>query len=282
MKPERDARLARFVGAVIAFIVLASPASAKKLELDSRPTDAGVEIDGNLADWQDTMIYIKRESLFLGVANDGEYVYVAVQSRNTDTNRSIVINGLIVWFDPEGGSKDKLGIQFPMGLANTGRMGVSGPPRGSREFEEKFRASLGTFIALGPGRGDSEELLVENRFGIELSGNYAAGDFIYELKVPLRRTEGHPHAIGAAPGAVVRLTLETPEIDVEALRNSMPAGDRDYRGGTNRDPMGGDAMGDDRMGGTMGGETMGGTAASGGRQFPDQLSIKARVRLAAP
>ena len=116
----------------------------------------------------------------------------------------------------------------------------------------------------------------------ELFGNYAGGDFIYELKVPLRRTEGHPHAIGAAPGAVVRLTLETPEIDVEALRNSMPAGDRDYRGGTNRDPMGGDAMGDDRMGGTMGGETMGGTAASGGRQFPDQLSIKARVRLAAP
>ncbi len=279
MSPELILRAPRLLVAAALLFNLAGPVSAKKLELNSRAVDAGVEIDGNLADWQDGMIFIKRESLFLGVANDGEYVYVALQSRNTETNRSIVINGLIVWFDPDK-SKDRLGIQFPMGLANTGRMDGGVPARSAREFEEKFRASLATFLALGPRRGDSEELLVENRFGIEIASHYAGGDLVYELKVPMRRSEGQPHAVGAAPGDVVRLTLETPDIDVEALGNARATGDRDYRGGANRDPMGGDTVGDDRMGSFPDQTT--GAGSMRGRQFPDQLSVKAKVRLATP
>ncbi|MDX1390425.1 MAG: hypothetical protein R3344_14645, partial [Acidobacteriota bacterium] len=237
----------RLVAAGVLSLGIAIPASAKKLELNSRTLDTALEIDGNLAEWQDGMMYVKKESLFLGVANDGEYVYVAVQSRNTDTNQSIAINGLIVWFEPEG-SKDRFGIQFPMGLANTGRMDPGGP-QGGREFEEKFKASLATFVALGPRRDDHEQLLVENRFGIDVASRYSSGELVYELKVPLRSSEDHPYAVGAAPGDVVRLTLETPDIDVDSLSDARAAADRDYRGGPNRDPVSGDATGDDRLGG---------------------------------
>ncbi|MDX1388618.1 MAG: hypothetical protein R3344_05485 [Acidobacteriota bacterium] len=269
----------RSLVAIALLIGIALPVSAKKLELDSRAVDAGIEIDGNLADWQGAMVYVKRESLFLGIANDGEYVYVAVQSRSTETNRSIVINGMIVWFDPDG-SKERLGIRYPMGLAATGRMNPGERPLGGREFEEKFKASLGTFQALGPRKGDSEELLVENRFGVEIASNYTGGDLIYELKVPMRRSESQPHAIGAAPGDAIRLTLETPDIEVDSLSAPPPGSERDYRGGANRDPLGGDTMGDDRMG-SFPDQTTGG-GATGGHRFPDQFSIKAKVRLATP
>ena len=135
MNSQRQTRFSLPLVAVFTLVVLLSsaPAPAGKAYLDSAVSGASVEIDGDLADWQETMHYIEDAGLFLGAANDDEYLYVAMMSRNPDVNRSIMMSGLIVWLDPEGGSHEKTGIHFPTGMLSSGGVGSGGRPSNASE-----------------------------------------------------------------------------------------------------------------------------------------------------
>jgi hypothetical protein len=260
----------------IVVAIVTMPAFPGKLEIDSQPTGAAVQVDGNLAEWQDTMTFIKSERLYLGVANDDEHVYLAMQSRDTDVNRAVVMSGLIVKLDT--GGRETLGIEYPAGLATSGGSGSRNRPRSQQEVAERFRASLGVFTVTGPGKKDRETLPVDDGRGIEVACDVGAGGFVYELKVPLRRTEVHPYAVGAGLRDALRVTVDTPQVNVAAMREQVDAGrsadrSRGGMGGYGQDDPTG--MNDDLSPGAGGTGTV-------RTDLPPSVRFKAKIRLTKP
>src|SRR5262249_20632194 len=91
---------------------------------------------------------------------------------------------------------------------------------------------------LGPKKDDVRSFVADRAPGIDVKIGQVEGALVYELKVPLVKSSEVEYAIGAQPGALIGIGLETPK--VETSREQMTGG----RGG---------GMGGGGMGGGMGG-----------------------------
>jgi len=240
-----------------------------KTKLESQWLDREVTIDAAIDEWHDSLTYIDGPDVFVGALNDDRFLYVCIHSRDSEFVSQAMRQGLIIKLDTKG--SDALQIQFPMGAMESG---VRPPARGAEfdreEARRKIEQSLDTFLILGPGSGDRRQVPVDNRFGVELHVDGAGGEFVYELKIPLARSEAHPFAIDAKSGATVSVALDTPEIDRGAMGQPM--------GGGRGAGMGGGMPGGGMPGGGMGGGRGG---AEGQRpELPDPLKVRAKIHLA--
>ncbi len=206
--------------------------------LQSETLDREIIVDGAVEDWQGALTPIEKKNLSLGLLNDGEFLYVALVAREQQQVSQMMSRGFTVWFDAEGGKAKTFGIRFPLGLMASGA-GFS--PRARQEEQDpearrqRFEESLMNMEIF-----DSEDhgmrFAVNTVQGIAVDATMEAGTLVYELQVPLRKTEAHAFAVGAAPGDVIGVGLETPEIDREAMRQQMGA-----RGGGRAGPAAGAA-----------------------------------------
>ena len=75
-----------------------------------------ITIDGKYTDWdKSTAYYDETTKAVLNLANDAEYLYICLISRNREIETNIMEAGLTAWFDPDGGQKKEIGIRFPIG-----------------------------------------------------------------------------------------------------------------------------------------------------------------------
>ncbi|MCH8961770.1 MAG: hypothetical protein IH820_10745 [Bacteroidetes bacterium] len=238
--------------------------------LQSASPDREITVDGSTEDWQGALTPIEKKNLSLGVLNDGEFLYLALVTSDRQLINQMMIRGLTVWFDAEGGKGKTFGIRFPLGLM------ASGAQFSPREMQqnpdarrELFEASLAELDIL-----QSEDKSI--RFPrqavprLHVMAKMNAGTLVYELQIPLRTGETHASAIDAEPGDVIGLGLETPEIDREAMRQGGRGGGggRGGRGGGGRGGVGG-----------RGGGGRGGRGAP--QQQPESLKLWTTVELAA-
>jgi hypothetical protein len=105
--------------------------------------------------------------------------------------------------------------------------------------------------------------------GLEIALGYTEGRIVYELKLPLEKTEERPYALGVNWDKKVSVGFVTPEVDMEGMRDAMD------------DAMGsGPPGGGGRDGGGMGGGGRPPGGMSGGRG-PESVELWCRVELAA-
>jgi hypothetical protein len=257
--------------------------SFSTFSVDSRPTDQKIVVDGRSDDWSGKTYVVGDGEVSVGFMNDGEDLYICLLAQNDALREQIMAGGLIVWIDPKGGEKKTLGIKFPLGRPAKGpreRPRDDQKPRdeeneeapGSDPPPENAPAGLEIVTSeKGAPRGyDPNEAP-----GIETAIEPSRGFLVYEIKIPLARSESRPYAVGAAPGEVVGIGFETGKID----RGKEPRGEDDDRPGAGgQPPMGGGAMG----GGMRG---RGGMGPGGGfgmePNLPAELKIWAFVRLAS-
>ena len=103
--------------AVLMCLVLAlAAAGCNELELASSWRDRDIEIDGDATDWRGLTTYVEEGNIAVGVANDSEDIFVCLHSPTREVAGQIVIQGLTVWFDPEGGGGRELGFHCPRGM----------------------------------------------------------------------------------------------------------------------------------------------------------------------
>lgn len=240
--------------------------------LQSESPDREISVDGDAGDWQGALTSIEKENLSLGVLNDGAYLYLALVSSDRQLVNQMMIRGFTVWFDAAGGKEKTLGLRFPLGLM------ASGAQVSPREMQqnpdarrELFEASL-TEMEILESEDKSRRFPRHAVQGIEVMAKIDAGTLVYELQIPLRAGEGHTFAIDAAPGDVIGVGLETPEIDREAMRQQSGGrgggrGGAGGRGGGGRGGRGG-------FGGQGGGR-------GGPPQQPESLKLWTTVELAA-
>ena len=234
--------------------------------------DAAVSVDGSADEWQGALTYLEKSGLHFGVRNDAEFLYLCLYSSNPQVGTRILIRGLTL------GLGNDLTVQFPIGLMATG--GPRGGIPDRDRMRERATESLDSLIVVHSDTPDPQRLAADNQLGVTARLT-TDPDLVYELKVPLTRTELFPYAIGDEPEDEILVRVDTPKIERPAGAG-RPGGGGGMRGGG----RGGGGM-RGGMGGGRGG--MGGGMRGGGRpggmgegpKMPEPIRFKVRVVLAA-
>ena len=267
-----------FIGALLAgslFFV----GCKSSMSLVSNSLDREIVVDGSEEEWVDVLTPIEDKNFAIGVINDDEYLYVSLVTATPEVRNQILMSGMTLWLDPEGGKDKQVGIRFPLGLMETG-MPPGGPMAMQREpelMEQFFNESLNEFEHISKSKGQTVRWIRSEVEDIEIDAASNTGTFTYELKMPLS-SELLGYALDVTPGQAIGVGLETPEIDREALREQMQE-----RGGM------GDGMGNRGGFGDRGGigAGMGGGGMAGRnpmmrqRNMPEALDFWATYTLAS-
>ena len=245
-------------------------------QLVSRWSENPVHMDGNLEDWRDSTVFVEKDGIRYGVANDGEFLYLCLLSSKADLGRQIVFRGMTIWFDPNGGEKRTIGIRFPIGGLGMGRpeMGPRQPnqdpdQRGNR-LEAMERQTLNEFEYLGPGENDRQRVSRLQGQGLEIHITATQERFLYKLKIPLQYSSQHPYSVETHAGAKIGIGIES---------NTAPRMAEGARGGEGMEG-GRPGAGGGRSGGRMPGGMGRGGQRPGASTAMANFNIWSRVQLA--
>lgn len=252
----------------------------KSTELNCIWKDREIVIDGNHTDWKNTLTYIQKKDVSIGLMNDEKYLYICLVPTNLQVQDQMTRLGFTLWLDPKGGKNKTLGIHYPLGMTGSGMsprdlgfgqrqgMGVTDTSRMRIQIEQ----SLSELEILGPEGGDVRRMGIDQIEGIDVEVGNFTGTFVYELKVPLMHDEEHPYAVGIENISSIGIGFETTEIDMQRMREGM-LGRRGGMGGGGRD---GGRMGGGRMGG---GKRGGGMQRGGQPEMPKPLKVWIKAHL---
>ncbi|MCP4583586.1 MAG: hypothetical protein GY839_18410 [candidate division Zixibacteria bacterium] len=253
-------------------LFLVSTAGCKDIKIESGWRDREIAVDGMQFDWENTFVNIEQERLNLGVLNDDQYLYLCLVPLDESTIKQSMMTGFTVWVDSKSNNDAKFGIRYPIGVKDAG-FPMMDRDRKRRQDPEEHRQimeeSLREIQIILPVVSDTVVLPVENIFGVEVRVGTRNERMVYELKIPLSRTESHPYALGVGAGDEVKLKFETGKFRRPAM--NRPSG----RDGVQ--PGGG-------MGGRGGGRGGGKGTRPGGRgrlEMPQPLNLDLKIKLAA-
>jgi hypothetical protein len=248
-------------------IALSYSADAQKLnnvQEGSVSAPADVKADGKLKEWANPLqAYNKATRLYYTLANDGQNLYLAIQSTDQINNRKIIAGGISFTINTEGKKKDKGAflVTFPVVSQSAmrgqfRRRGGAGGQQGGLDsaaivaMRKQIAASAKEITVSGfPAIADSV-ISIYNEYGIKAAVDYdAKGDLVYELALPLK---------------LLNISVDdTKEFAYNIKVNGIQFGNRGGDGGGND---GGGGFSGGRRGGGNGGGFGGG---GGGRSGPD-------------
>jgi hypothetical protein len=283
-----------------------------EVNLTSAWRDRDIVIDGDPREWTGLTTYIEKGNIAIGITNDDRDLYICLHSPTSEVAGQILMRGLTVWFDPDGGRGKKLGIRCPLGGGSTagsrgmrapvdttggapdsdywgdrggrpGSAGMAGPggmptDRGSLKdmIAEMVPNAAAEFEVLGPDGKVCGTFAAGEVPGIQIALGYVDGRIVYELKIPLAQSEDGSYGIGASRDKELGIGFVTPEIDMDAAREAMrKAGERDRPEGA--------PPGDGMSGGGVPGGGMPGGGMHGGRggrgSIPEPVEVWCKARL---
>ncbi len=247
-------------------VVLALVAGCGEEErIESRARDREITVDGKIDDWQGTLTFLEDANLSYGLANDAIDLYIVLVVGDRGVRRQIMMSGLYLWFDPEGEKGKRFGIRYPIGLQEDAASLMSlMSEQDPGEFQTQFDESVKEMMVVGIGDQTWRRVGVAALDGIKASAVADESKIVLEFVVPVANAGSFGYGIGALPGSIIGLGLETPEIDRDKLADQMTGGGRGGKGGG------------------MGGGRRGGMRPSGGQrpEMPDPIEVWAKVQLA--
>jgi hypothetical protein len=273
------AAIAIVAPALLSGVTLA--ARSKKPDIISRwRGDTPITIDGVNQEWEGRLSPVKDAPISIGFYNDSQYLYFCLTTSDRAARGQILRQGLIVWIDQEAGKKKSFGVEFPVGTPGTyvvERTGDTGEATGRQG--QPMAANQDRLVILGPGKNDRRDLAFEEAPGIQAKIGESTGVLVYEMRVPLVKSDSQPYAIGARANAMIGVGLETPAFDRSAMRPQMGGGGGEGgRGGSGgRGGFGGRGGG---MGGRGGYGGRGGMGGGRGFEATKPLKVWNVVQLA--
>jgi len=254
-------------------------ARSKKPDIISRwRGDTPIAIDGVNQEWEGRLSPVKDAPISIGFYNDSQYLYFCLTTSDRAARGQILRQGLIVWIDQKAGKKKSFGVEFPVGMPGTyvvERTGDTGEATGRQG--QPMAANQDRLVILGPGKNDRRDLAFEEAPGIQAKIGESTGVLVYEMRVPLVKSDSQPYAIGARANAMIGVGLQTPEFDRSAMRPQMGGGG----GGGGRGGRGGFGGRGGGMGGRGGYGGRGGMGGGRGFEAPKPLKVWNVVQLAA-
>jgi len=198
------------------------------LKLTSDWQQGEMNIDGSDSEWQRGLYYDKESDFVYDVRNDDKYVYIFLKTQNRFTQMQIMVRGLTVWFDREGGKNQEFGVQYPMSRQET-RTGFS-PDSNEEKLPTFLDQAFPELEIIGPTKEDIQRFSALEAPGIRVKLGRTRETLVYELRVPLKKTSEHPFAIEPISGSRIGIEFETGEFKPEQSKGGMRVGSRHNRG----------------------------------------------------
>lgn len=195
--------------------------------LTSRPVDRTFVIDGADTEWGNFIQHyddVTRTSFCF--FNDEDNLYIKMSTTNPATVRSLMALGLTVWLGKEKPDARRWGIVYPLPIAKGER-----PPKHSDDEPDSLKTDkrLSKLMILVPEQGDTLSMTTSDltEYGIEISTKDSTPELVYELKVPMRSTEGTPYAALAAGDTEIGIGFQSGEINSDEMRQLISRDDMD-------------------------------------------------------
>jgi len=176
-------------------------------------------VDGRIADWSRLTAVDKGPAV--AVANDAEFLYVVISATDPGMRHTLQ-QGLVLWFDPTSTKKPDRGIQLP--AMSHGRGFAPGADVIDPDSAAAQPSPIDQLDVLGPGQ-QRHLVPLTPALGLEAASAVDRATVVYEMKVPLEASEGHPYAAKAKAGASFSLGIFTPDVP------KMGSGGRGRMGG---------------------------------------------------
>jgi hypothetical protein len=204
-------------GAAAAGLILALSACGT-IDIASAWRASEIVVDGRAGDWGGHLRVIEKTPFAVGVLNDGDHLYVCLRADAAAGAAGIDRTGMTVWIDPKGGNQKFLGVHYPIGMDFGGFPPENKPVSDPSMGERRDRPREGNppempedVEILGPGRDESTRLKRGELKGIEVALAGSPGGYVYELKIPLKKSENPPFAVEVSPAGIVGIGFEPGE-----------------------------------------------------------------------
>lgn len=195
-------------GALLGGSVIASsiaPTSGQNAAVTATWHDGRVIVDGSMTDWSSLARVATGPAV--AVQNDASTLYLAVAS-NDPAVRIQLATGLIVWLDGTAQRRQTFGLRLE-GLAPRPIRGTT-TDTPANDLSKRLLVPIEEFDLLGPARLQRRLIDDASAIGITLAAGVEEETIVYELRIPLEKTDATPQAIGVKPGATIGIALETP------------------------------------------------------------------------
>jgi hypothetical protein len=237
--------LACFGVACLAVAVAGSGVAAKTKDAVAKLSSRWGNCDSN-SEHGPLTEFSKNSPFSIGACNDQDFLYLVLRTSDSGMRMRMLQEGLVVWFDPKGGTKKEFGIEYPTGQrgGRGGRPGGYGGRQRGGDVDAMWAqaqsdGALNALEVLGPKKEDRLRLVTSRTDDPKVTISTAEGTVTYQIRVPLSATGEYHYTVGAAPGSVIGLGLATPSDDEEEGRTAMRGGRGSGRGGGGRGGRGG-------------------------------------------
>jgi hypothetical protein len=181
--------------------------------------DRAITVDGDYSDWGGSLPYLDRQSMYLGIRNDGDNLYILLKTVDLRAQMLVLRTGLTLRIGPDRKGASLLEIRYPIGFDRLGMpFAVSQP---LREFTAEQRGRLVSSLADMDIRGSEHEdwkrIADTDSSSVRIAVRDTSEVVVYEMKVPLRSGPGRQWAVGAAPGERIVLEAVTGEAGTDSL-----------------------------------------------------------------
>lgn len=179
-------------------------------------TNNNITIDGKADDWSSNLKYLSDEKVAIGVSNDNQYFYLCLTTNDLGSVMPMFAEGFVVWLNNEK-NDGSIGIKYPLhNIVNEASIMIN-PDR----FQEKGRGMmLKKFIEdqteiriLNKDNFPVTAIPVADSSGLTAKIGYDNDQFVYELRVPITKSDKNKYYLSSAPGEkiLVKFETETPE-----------------------------------------------------------------------
>lgn len=220
-------------------------------ELTSHWSGDKIKVDGDQEDWQNKLNYDSDAGIAYGFCNDDNNLYVCFTTGNRARIFQIIRAGFILWFEPVSNNGKMIGIKYPVGVNEINSEepeNMETNPDDQNRMENRIADMINNlqlqqneFIFLNKEKFPLTAYPFQNKVGIDIKVGYHLGQFVYEMKIPLKGLNENEYGVYANPGDIVKVGFQTEEFDRSNLRNmrSGMSGERPEGGFSGRGGMGG-------------------------------------------
>ncbi len=177
---------------------------SKKVTINSSWAQQPIIIDGYLDEWQDGFHFFEDDGVAVGLKNDSDFLYIAIEAVDERTIRQIGSTGFTLWFDPEGKKKKVLGIKFPSDFQSRKQKHTD---YGSYDNRDPFFAFPGQIIIIEPEKDKIIHADPNDENGLHWRMSNNRGLFVFEFKIPLKRTYNTPFAVNTETNRTISIGL---------------------------------------------------------------------------
>jgi hypothetical protein len=180
------------------------------LAMQSTWADPGAVTGPN--SWRGALLPLGERDASLAIQNDDSFLHVEFATTDPALQDRILKQGIFIWFDPNGEEARKFGIRYPVAW---------GTMPASMDEAPHTEGNLPGSPGAGYGRpGDDLEIYTDGYKEYERIGKKDAGGIdarvtkssdtlLCQIRIPLRERARGPYALGAGPGDLIGVGVET-------------------------------------------------------------------------